>query len=71
MNAAQKFMDRLKSMFDEASDERGAEGTEYILLAVMIVVGVAAVYGFIRDRLKDKGTQIGNCINNASTATTC
>lgn len=62
-----EFNDRFKSLFDE--DESGAESSEVILVLVLLVVGLIGAWGFLRKKLSDKSTSIGNCIDTAGSAT--
>ncbi len=52
-------------------DEAGAETLEIILFLAIFVLGMVGVLFFIRSRAQEKGSQIGNCINNANTAQSC
>lgn len=60
-----------KNLRSLRSDERGAESSEVILVLVLLVIGLLAAWAFLRDKIKAKTSQTGNCIEDADTANSC
>ena len=62
-----EFNSRLRGMFND--DESGAESSEVILVLVLLVVGLIAAWGYLREKLAGKAKGTGDCIDNAGSAT--
>ena len=51
--------------------ERGANLVEYILLVAFIALLVIAAVVFLRNQINDEFNEAGNCLNDASTSSSC
>lgn len=60
----------LKNLHGLRKDERGAESSEVILVLVLLVIGLLAAWSFLKDKIKNKTSQTGNCIDGANDAAT-
>jgi Flp pilus assembly pilin Flp len=67
-NIASKWMKNLHGL---RRDERGAESSEVILVLVLLVIGLLAAWAFLRDKIKERTSATGNCIEGAATTTNC
>lgn len=56
---------------NDEKDETGSEAIQFILLAVILGVGLVAVFAFIRNKITAAGTRVGTCIENGSTGEVC
>lgn len=67
VNVLTEFSQRFTAMTTD--DESGAESSEVILVLVLLVVGLIAAWGYLREKLKDKTEGTADCIDNAGSAT--
>ncbi|WP_405582718.1 hypothetical protein [Streptomyces sp. NBC_01190] len=50
---------------------RGASAVEWVIISAVVVTVVGVVAVIINGALKDKATDVGNCIQGASDSKTC
>ena len=62
---------RLAAARAKEDGERGASVVEWVVITTIVVAIVAFVGAIIFTKLENKGTDIGNCIDNAGSTNTC
>jgi Flp pilus assembly pilin Flp len=62
-NTAAKWRENFRAL---RNDERGAESSEVILVLVLLVIGLLGAWAFLKEKIFNKATMTGNCIENAN-----